>query len=359
MITDNIVIGIKPEIKLPILTGVIADIESILSRKKQVILYGPPGTGKTYHAEKACNEFVSRNIFRKSFSMLSDDEKREIQGDGRMSGHVRVCCFHPTYSYEDFIEGIKPRVENGQTLFEMKNGIFKDICKIAADNPKEKYYLIIDEINRGDISRIFGELIMIVESGKRGKSLLLPLSNELFFVPDNVFIIGTMNTADRSIALLDVALRRRFGFVELMPDYSLLSELVFEGLPVSKWLSSLNARICEFIGKDGRNLQIGHSYFMKNTKPITEKERFMRVVKEDIIPLVEEYSYGDYVLLGKILGEGLVDSKKQVIRNSVFNGSDISDLVSALLLPNPELRIGKEDTYNDEDLDDNIEESDE
>lgn len=335
------------EVKLPLLSGILADIENVLLRKKQVVLYGPPGTGKTYHAELACNELAARSVFKKSFISLTESEKEIIFGDERTTGHVRICCFHPTYGYEDFIEGIKPRIENGQTLFEMKDGIFKEICNKARKKPKEKFYLIIDEINRGDISRIFGELIMLIESGKRGKTLLLPLSNEPFSVPENVYIVGTMNTADRSIALLDVALRRRFGFIELMPDYSLLFDIVFEGLPLSKWLSGLNNRICEFIGKDARNLQIGHSYFMERAKPITEKDKFIKVIKEDVIPLVEEYCYGDYAMLSKVLGDGIVDSKRQIIRESIFEGSDISSLVSALLEPSPEIRIGKEEVEED------------
>lgn len=332
---------------LPPLAGIVADIENVLERKKQVILYGPPGTGKTYYAEKACCELASRSMFKKSFNILTDEEKNAIVGNGKANGVVRMCCFHPSYGYEDFIEGIKPRVSNNQTIFELKDGIFKRICLDALEKPNVKFYLIIDEINRGDISRIFGELIMLIEKSKRGKQITLPLSNEPFAVPENVYIVGTMNTADRSIALLDVALRRRFGFIELMPDYSLLEGIEFDGLPLDGWLKELNGRICENIGKDARNLQIGHSYFLEKEKAVTDKEKFKRIIKEDIIPLIEEYCYGDYALISKILGEGIVDVKNQTIRAELFNTTDISNLITALLSPCPTLRLGTQATDDD------------
>jgi len=331
--------GVIPPQKLLKLTGIATEIDSVLSRKKQVILYGPPGTGKTYHAEKVCCELASRNLLNKSFLSLTNEEKRLILGDDRKNGTVRICCFHPSYGYEDFIEGIKPRVINNQTVFERRDGIFKKICSDAANEPEKKFYLIIDEINRGDISRIFGELIMLIESGKRGKEIILPLSNTLFNVPENVYIVGTMNTADRSIALLDVALRRRFGFLELMPDYTLFDDVEFGGLPLDGWLKELNLRICEHIGKEARNLQIGHSYFLEKGKSIVSNEKFKRIIKEDIIPLIEEYCYSDYKLITKILGEGIVDVKNQIIRLELFHSSDISNLVTALLSPCPTLRL--------------------
>lgn len=335
---------------LQALKGIPAQVNNVLKRKKQVILYGPPGTGKTFHAENTCLELSARNLYGKSYNDLSDDELLSIKGDGRQTGTVRMCCFHPSYGYEDFIEGIKPTAVNGQTVFELRDGIFKSLCEDAAQNPQKDYYLIIDEINRGDISRIFGELIMLIESGKRGKSLTLSHSNKLFSVPPNVYIVGTMNTADRSIALLDVALRRRFGFIELLTDYKLFEGVTFEGLPLGPWLEDLNNRIREHIGNEARNLQIGHSYFLDKEKAIEDHERFKWVIKEDIIPLIEEYSYSDFGLIEKILGEGIVDAKKQLIRTELFNGPDITDLVSALLSQNPKLRVETEVEVMDSDV---------
>jgi 5-methylcytosine-specific restriction protein B len=339
----------NPDDVIPItpLTGINLQIESTLTRKKQIILYGPPGTGKTYHAEKACLEIAARNNFGKAYANLSDSERLRVSCSGDNKGFVRICCFHPSYGYEDFIEGIKPSAVNGQNVFELEDGIFKEICNDATEEPTKKFYLIIDEINRGDISRIFGELIMLIEAGKRGKKLFLPLSKKPFAVPDNIYIVGTMNTADRSIALLDVALRRRFGFIELMPEYSFFMNVVFDGLPLDEWLKGLNKRICQYIGKDARNLQIGHSYFLEREKAVTDNEKFKRIIKEDIIPLIEEYCYGDYSLMSKILGDGIVDVKNQQIRYELFSSSDFSDLINALLSPCPELRAATEGESSD------------
>lgn len=330
-------VGQTPPVKLASLTGVASKIEAILKRKKQVILYGPPGTGKTYHAEKTSCELSARQLYKKSFEHLTEGEKRTITGTLQERGTVRTCTFHPSCGYEDFLEGIKPQVANGTTLFQLKDGIFKSICEDAKNNPEKHYYLIIDEINRGDISRIFGELITIIESNKRGKEVILPLSNRVFTVPENVFIIGTMNTADRSIALLDVALRRRFGFIELLPDYSLLQGVSIKNLPLGEWLKELNLRIIEYLGQDARNLQIGHSYFLENEKPISSPKKFKRVIEEDIVPLIEEYCYGDYALVSKILGNGMIDSKNKTVKENLFEDDNIDTLINALLDPTPEL----------------------
>lgn len=331
------------------LDGLMRKIETILERKKQIILYGPPGTGKTYYAEKTAQELIARNVFKKSWKALTQSEKDVIYGNGRTEGYLRICCFHASYGYEDFIEGIKPRVANGQTLFELCDGIFKKLCNDAANAPDKAFYLLIDEINRGDISRIMGELIMLIEAGKRGKKLCLPISGEPFFVPNNVYIIGTMNTADRSISLLDVAIRRRFGFYELMPDYTLLENMHFGALPVGEWLKRLNQGICRHIGKDARNLQIGHAYFMEGGKPITSQARFCQVIAEDILPLIEEYCYGDYERMQKILDTDFVDIKNQTLQYALCEG-DFAELISALLKPCPEIRLSEE-TNDAEDVD--------
>jgi 5-methylcytosine-specific restriction protein B len=200
--------------------------------------------------------------------------------------------------------------------------------------------LIIDEINRGNISRIFGELITLIENEKRGKKMILPLSGESFSIPENVYLVGTMNTADRSIALLDVALRRRFGFIELMPDYSLLLNVTIEDLPVGLWLSELNKRIVEHAGRDARNLQIGHSFFMEKGEPIKDFDQLRRVIEEDVIPLIEEYCYGDYIAISKIIGSNFVDKEKQEINRELFNMFNTgreSDLINTLLAPTPEI----------------------
>ncbi len=339
------------------LDGIPGQIQSILDRKGQVILYGPPGTGKTYHARRAARDLASLKAFGRRYTDLDGPRQAEVDGDGKGAGLVRVCTFHPAYGYEDFLEGYRPNTgPGGQLSFELRDGIFKRLCTDAAACPDRHFYLLIDEINRGDIPRIFGELLTLIEKDKRGESVHLPLSGEPFMVPVNVFVIGTMNTADRSIALLDTALRRRFGFRELMPDTGLLAGSVVAGsIPLDGWLSALNHRILEHIGRDARNLQIGHAYLLDGGRPITDFARFVRVLAEDIVPLLEEYCYEDYEALRAILGPGLVDHKRQRIRGELFDLAHNDALIAALLAPTPDLATTAEVTEQappDEPLDD-------
>jgi 5-methylcytosine-specific restriction protein B len=312
------------------LPEIIQDIQSVLERKGQVILYGPPGTGKTYWAERAAREMASLDRYGKSFDRLSDEQKRGLIDGGDDSGAVRICCFHPAYGYEDFLEGYRPEEADGKMSFVLRDGIFKKLCKDALSNPGAKFYLIIDEINRGDIPRIFGELMTVLEKNKRGKTIILPVSGEQMQVPENVRVIGTMNTADRSIALLDTALRRRFGFIEVMPDASVLGDSVVGGVHLGEWLSALNRRICESVGRDARNRQIGHSYLMEDGKPISNLSSFSRVVQDEIIPLLEEYCYEEYSKIEKILGGEVVDVQRQMIRCEIFEGSSDGEFVRAM-----------------------------
>ncbi|HLQ28471.1 MAG TPA: AAA family ATPase [Ktedonobacteraceae bacterium] len=329
---------LHPSLTPPRLVGIPARIQAILERKGQVILYGPPGTGKTYWAENAARELAARSNFNRTFEQLTDEQRALVLGDGdQPGGIVRMCSFHPAYGYEDFLEGFRPEPVNGQMHFILRDGIFKKLCNDAETQPDHKFYLIIDEINRGDIPRIFGELLTVLEKDKRGTAILLPLTGSLFRVPDNVYIIGTMNTADRSIALLDTALRRRFGFIELMPDISILGDTMVAEIPLGSWLKALNERICEYVGRDARNLQIGHSYLLEKGRPAGDFATFAKILREDILPLLEEYCYEDYATLEKILGSSLIDGQKQQVRQELFDPSNRSLLVQALLAPTPDM----------------------
>lgn len=172
----------------------------------------------------------------------------------------------------------------------------------------------------------------IDKAGKRGFKVTLPLSGDRFAVPVNVHVLG--NTADRSIALLDIALRRRFGFVELMPDIEVLGAASAGGsVPLGLWLSALNERLRVHLGRDARNLQIGHAYLLEGGHPVTDFSRFVQILAEDIVPLLEEYCYEDYGALAQILGSELVDEVGQRIRQELFSSGKRAELVQALLEP--------------------------
>jgi len=326
---------------------VAGEIQAVLERKGQAILYGPPGTGKTYWAERAVRDLAAHSRFGLPFDALDEASRESLtEGSPAMRPCIRLCCFHPAYGYEDFLEAYRPHVEHRQMQFVERDGIFKKLCEDAASDPRP-FYLIIDEINRGDIPRIFGELLTVIEKNKRGKPITLPLTGKALIVPPNVFIVGTMNTADRSIALLDAALRRRFGFIELMPDSSTLRSAVAGNVPLAKWLDALNSRVLEHVGKDARNLQVGHSYFLESELPIGEFKAFAQVILEDVVPLLEEYCYGDFEALEKILGSGLVDRGRQSVRRDLFEPGNEEALEQALLQPSPELSTAAETVSSD------------
>jgi len=212
---------------------------------------------------------------------------------------IKMIQFHQSYSYEDFIQGYRP---NDKGSFELKNGLFYQFCKRAQDDPQNKYFLIIDEINRGNLSKIFGELMMLIESDKRGKEFAIPLTysdslSDTFYIPDNLHIIGTMNTADRSLAMVDYALRRRFSFIDLEPAFSspsfreyLISHEVAESL-TDKIIDKMN-RLNEQIEGDnnlGHGFKIGHSYFCPLPGKKPDETWYKWVIETEIVPLLKEY----------------------------------------------------------------------
>lgn len=337
---------------LPTLSPIIERIHLTLERKGQVILYGPPGTGKTHHAEVAARELAARAWFSLPYAALDAEQKRSIVGDGSGPGAVETCCFHPAYGYEDFLEGYRPRSSDGALGFDLRDGVFKRLCRRAASDASRPYFLLIDEINRGDIPRIFGELLMVLEKGRRGDAVVLPVSGQRFAVPSNVRVIGTMNTADRSIALLDTALRRRFGFVELMPDAAVLGSAVVAGIPLGPWLDALNKRILLHAGRDARNLQVGHAYLLHGQRPIADLAALAQVLRDDIIPLLEEYCYEDYAALARILGPTMVLRERQRIDDELFSLSRSDDLVRSLLEPCPEITTSPQAIAHEEQADD-------
>lgn len=252
-----------------------------------LILYGPPGTGKTYHAIDKALEILGYEG--------PDDwaEKLKAFKSYRDKDRIVFTTFHQSMSYEDFIEGIKPTLDKTPVGYIIEDGLFKQISDKASNDMVNNYVLIIDEINRGNIANIFGELITLIEDSKRAGekeaiSVKLPYSKETFSVPNNLYIIGTMNTADRSVEALDSALRRRFVFEEMMPCPDLLKDVNVKNLDISlkDLLETINGRI--EILKD-REHQIGHSYFMgfvKGKACEIEAEELLPVFKNNIIPLL-------------------------------------------------------------------------
>lgn len=271
------------------------------------ILYGPPGTGKTYNVVRYAVELIEGR------TLAGGEPYSEIKAryDGYVSeGRIKFTTFHQSYSYEEFVEGIRPVIEDrygkettvsrSETTVNYKafNGVFKSLCERAAKNPSMKYVSIIDEINRGNISKIFGELITLIEDSKRGTSAILPYSQKEFCVPDNLYILGTMNTADRSIAMLDTALRRRFDFIEMMPQPKLLGEC--RGIDLCEMLMAINERIEYYYDREHA---IGHAYFMNKNGSVKSFRELKNIFNTKVIPLLQEYFFDDYEKIKLILND--------------------------------------------------------
>ena len=249
---------------------------------------------------------------------------QHMTDEGRV-GQLTRLTFHASYSYEDFIEGFRP-VESGAGLtLRLEDGVFKRICREAQANSDKPYLVMIDEFNRANVAKVFGELITLLEVDKRGLIITLPQSKESFEIPPNVYILGTMNTADRSIKLLDSAMRRRFAFIEMMPDVELIQGAKVGGLELGEFLVELNSRIAEHAG---REKQIGHSFFMEDGQPVTDGDEFARRFRQEVLPLLQEYCYDDYGALAHYLGEQLVDQQAQVLVQDKINNTD--SLIAAL-----------------------------
>jgi 5-methylcytosine-specific restriction enzyme B len=269
-----------------------------------LILYGPPGTGKTYTLTQS---YLPRYV----------DNGEQL---------FEFITFHQSYSYEDFVEGIRPDVKSGSISYDVKPGVLRRVCERARIDPRRQYAIFIDEINRGNIAKIFGELITLIEVDKRlrfdtdgkklrGLEVTLPYSGLTFGVPCNVDFIGTMNTSDRSIALLDTALRRRFQFRELMPDSSLIeghnSGVIYDDsgdeINLRHLLDTLNARLAHLLNRDRA---LGHSY-LTNVRTLTE---LRKVLAREIITLLQEYFYDDWRQIRLVLSDHIVDREYQIVR---------------------------------------------
>lgn len=308
----------------------IGQLLTMLGRKKQIILYGPPGTSKTYSAEQTAWELVARGNFGCLPKQLTATQQERILGRQGGDPYIAFCTFHAMYGYEDFIEGYRPSADG----FELIPGVMRRMVSAAEQQSDKHFVLIIDEINRGNIAQIFGELMTLLEPARRGVTrTLLPLSRTSFTVPPNLYLIATMNTADRSISLLDTALRRRFGFKELLPNPDLLADSRIAEIGLATWLRALNRRLREQLGQDGRHLQVGHAYFMADGKPLRKLAHIAAVVRDEIWPLLQEYCYDDLSALAAILAAeegGIYDIHSTDLRHELFEPNHEKALCKAL-----------------------------
>lgn len=263
------------------------------------------------------------------FELLSDrDPNFRVPDEGTSAGigAITRLTFHPSYSYEDFIEGFRPvDTGSGALVLRLEDGVFKRVCREAQASPKRKYLLLIDEINRANLAKVFGETITLLEKDKRGMAVTLPQSKESFAVPPNVYILGTMNTADRSIKLLDAALRRRFAFIELMPEADLLRGAGVGALMLDEFLEELNRRVAK---TEGREKQVGHSFLLEGGSPVADAEEFARRFRQEILPLLQEYCYEDYGALAGYIGEKIVNREANALNFECLN--DPEALIEAL-----------------------------
>ena len=277
------------------------EIAQMLGEKGQIIFQGPPGTGKTY-------------VARELAECLAGSEEQ-----------VRLVQFHPSYAYEDFVQGFRPTLDDeGRASFTLRNGPLVQMAEQAWDAPDENYYLIIDEINRGNIAKVFGELYFLLEY--REEPMPLQYADEFeeeFWLPDNLYIIGTMNTADRSIALVDLALRRRFSFFEFHPDKEpvkgLLQRWLDENEPDMAWIADVVDRANEKL--ENREAAIGPSYFIPKTGELDE-DRVERIWEHDVLPYVEEQLYGQHDRLAEFALDRL---RREAAGAAVDGGDDAAD----------------------------------
>lgn len=263
------------------------------------------------------DEELLKDSFPTAFDILNEYKSFQPK-DYKSIKNYEFVTFHQSFSYEDFIEGIKPNLdedsEDDDLKYHLEDGIFKRLCKRAENDPKNNYCIFIDEINRGNISAIFGELITLIEDDKRlgavnELKIQLPYSKKMFGVPKNLYIIGTMNTADRSVEALDTALRRRFSFNEMFPDYSILTGKFVGDISLQKLLERVNDRLEVLLDRDH---QIGHAYFLN----VIDTSDLVNTFENKIIPLLKEYFYGDFGKIGLVLGKSFV--KLAESKNSVF-----------------------------------------
>lgn len=272
----------------------IKDAVELLKHKKNLILQGAPGTGKTYTTATVAVKMLLNDSGAPLVNVELMDRKAimDTYRDHISSGEIAFCTFHQSMEYEDFVEGLRPVLENGQVVYKLEDGIFSKIVKSAIRQPQKNFILIIDEINRGNVAKIFGELITLLEADKRkgkvnGFPAKLAYSKSDFEVPDNLYIIGTMNTTDRSVGSIDYALRRRFAFLTVPSNEEVVKN---QNTTVRDMAFSLYKQAKEHVVQNCsadismEDLIVGHSYFLAD-----DEETLMRQWTYEVLPLLDEY----------------------------------------------------------------------
>lgn len=274
------------------------------------IIYGAPGTGKTYStAEYALAIIESRAVDTRRKSYEERKAVMAAYNDYVRKGQIVFTTFHQSYGYEEFIQGLRPDTKSGKMAFITVDGVFKRIADDALDNHEKNYVIIIDEINRANISKVFGELITLIESDKRwgevNETCATLQSGDIFAVPNNLYIVGTMNSADKSISLIDAALRRRFEFIEQYPNASLVDDPTLRNV-----LSKINTILADSL--ESSDLLIGHSYFMGKTV-----DDLCAILNNSIIPLLYEYYYDNKKKVIGVLTDALKDLGIKIVDNKI------------------------------------------
>ena len=303
------------------------DIETVKYAYRTEPFLFEKGTDSKWKLTDDGKKYVEENL---SIYIQKQDSDKKVE-------YYKFITFHQSYAYEDFIEGIKPDCKENSIRYNIQMGIFKEICLSANNDPENNYVIVVDEINRGNISKIFGELITLIETDKRvipngeysfentktsDNQLLvtLPYSQKKFGIPSNLYIIGTMNTSDRSIASIDTALRRRFIFKEIMPNVDLIPDIKVFNIELRKIFKTLNERISVLLDRDH---QIGHSYFINLKNSSDYNFEFKQIWYNCIMPLLNEYFYGDWEKLCALLGDFQPENKSFIkkINNVTFANS--------------------------------------
>ena len=270
------------------------------------IVYGAPGTGKTYSMVEYALAIVD-NVTIEDFRDRNKDRKANVNRYKALvkEGQVVFTTFHQNYGYEEFMQGLRPDKDSGTMAFKMVDGVFKTIADTALNDTDDKnYIIIIDEINRANISKVFGELITLIEEDKRwgetNETSVTLQSGDPFAVPNNLYIVGTMNSADKSISLIDAALRRRFDFVEQKPDAILVKDTVLRSI-----LENVNLSLVQEL--DSTDLLVGHSYFMNK-----EEKDLCSILNNNIIPLLYEYFYDNRKKVANLLNDAIQKANAKV-----------------------------------------------